>query len=137
MRTKACLGVLRLDVVATTPRLEVYVSYDGLGGLSGRAILRDLMEELARQGIDAWDAFIAAARSRHVGDVHIYFNDYVSYGIGGGDATAEFFFARYLLRHRPRAEGQEEELLLHRQMPVLPADGWQGEVERYSLETPA
>ena len=91
MRTKPVEGVLRLDVVALEPRPAVYLSYDGLAGLSLRPLLRDLIEELQRKGGDELAQFLSAIRQRHSGHLHIYFSDYVSYGIGGGDATAEFF----------------------------------------------
>ncbi len=61
--------------------------------------------------------------------VHVYFSDYVSYGIGGGDATAEFFFGTFLLLHEPARNGgnappEPEQLMLLRP----------GGVERLSLE---
>lgn len=101
MRTKAVEGVLRLDVVTLDPRPAVYLAYDGLGGLSQRPLLRDLVEELHRQGPPALQKFLDALRRHRSGQVHVYFADYVSYGIGGGDATAEFFFGTFLLLHRP------------------------------------
>jgi hypothetical protein len=120
MRTKAVEGVLRVDVMALEPRPAAYLAYDGLGGLSQRPILRDLIEELQRQGTEAYTKFVSALRAHHSGQVHVYFSDYVSYGIGGGDATAEFFFGTFLLLHRPATPGtgevpaQGEELLLFR-----------------------
>ncbi len=129
MRTKAVEGVLRLDVVTLDPRPAVYLSYDGLGGLSQRPLLRDLIEELHRQGPEALTNFLEAVRRHRSGQIHVYFADYVSYGIGGGDATAEFFFGTFLLLHRPAKAGGEtpgepEHLLL-----VRP-----GGLERLSLE---
>ncbi len=104
MRTKQVDGVLRLDVMALDPRPAVYLAYDGLGGLSQRPLLRDLIEELQRKGPEALAQFLDALRRHHSGQVHVYFSDYVSYGIGGGDATAEFFFGTFLLLHEtPRA----------------------------------
>lgn len=120
MRTKAVEGVLRVDVMALVPRPAAYLAYDGLGGLSQRPILRDLIEELQRQGPESFSKFLGALREHRSGQVHVYFSDYVSYGVGGGDATAEFFFGTYLLLHRPAvpaAEGrpaQGEELQLFR-----------------------
>ncbi len=120
MRTKPVEGVLRLDVVSLDPRPAVYLAYDGLAGLSLRPLLRDLIEELQRKGSADLTAFLAAIRERRSGYLHVYFSDYVSYGVGGGDATAEFFFGTYLLLHRPPvqlAEGrpaQGEELQLFR-----------------------
>ena len=129
MRTKAVEGVLRLDVVTLDPRPAVYLSYDGLGGLSQRPLLRDLIEELHRQGSEALNRFLDAVRRHRSGQIHVYFSDYVSYGIGGGDATAEFFFGTFLLLHRPSktgadGAGEPEHLLL-----VRP-----GGPERLSLE---
>ncbi|MHB8352049.1 MAG: hypothetical protein ACYDFT_05080 [Thermoplasmata archaeon] len=120
MRTKAVEGVLRVDVMALAPRPAAYLAYDGLGGISQRPILRDLMEELQRQGPENFSKFLSALREHRSGQVHVYFSDYVSYGVGGGDATAEFFFGTYLLLHRPAVpagEGrpaQAEELQLFR-----------------------
>ena len=129
MRTKAVEGVLRLDVVTLDPRPAVYLSYDGLGGLSQRPLLRDLIEELHRQGTESLGKFLEAVRRHRSGQIHVYFSDYVSYGIGGGDATAEFFFGTFLLLHRPAGVGADgvgepEHLLL-----VRP-----GGSERLSLE---
>lgn len=119
MRTKQVEGVLRLDVVALDPRPAIYLAYDGLGGLSQRPLLRDLVEELQRQGPDALKGLLDGLRRHHSGQVHVYFADYVSYGIGGGDATAEFFFGTFLLLHQAaRPAGKEpatpESLLLVR-----------------------
>jgi hypothetical protein len=120
MRTKAVEGVLRADVVALEPRPAVYLAYDGLGGLSQRPILRDLVDELQRQGPETFSKFLDALREHRSGQVHVYFADYVSYGIGGGDATAEFFFGTFLMLHRPRQPATEsnpaqgEELMLTR-----------------------
>jgi len=114
MRTKPVEGVLRLDVVTLDPRPAVYLAYDGLAGLSQRPMLRDLLEELHRQGTDTLRSFVDAMRQRHAGQVHVYFSDYVSYGIGGGDATAEFFFGTFLVLHQPARPGEPEELMLQR-----------------------
>jgi hypothetical protein len=114
MRTKPVEGVLRIDVVTLEPRPAIYLAYDGLAGLSQRPMLRDLVEELGRQGPESLKAFIEALRKRHSGQVHVYFSDYVSYGVGGGDATSEFFFGTYLLLHEPAKGGAPEELQLQR-----------------------
>lgn len=132
MRTKPVEGVLRLDVVALDPRPAAYLSYDGLAGLSQRPILRDLFEELERKGAEETRKFLDALRRHRSGQVHVYFSDYVSYGIGGGDAAAEFFLGTFLLLHEPaRPAGKEpavpEHLALFRD----------GNVERLSLEAPA
>ena len=114
MRTKPVEGVLRLDVVTLDPRPAIYLAYDGLAGLSQRAMLRDLVEELHRQGPETLKAFIEALRKHHSGQVHVYFSDYVSYGIGGGDATSEFFFGTFLVLHEPGRADASEEILLKR-----------------------
>ena len=108
MRTKQVEGVLRAGVVTLEPRPALYVTYDGLGGLSQRPILRDLIEELARKGPETFQPFLKSLRQHRSGHVHVYFSDYVSYGIGGGDATSEFFFGTFLLLHdaaKPGAGG--------------------------------
>ncbi|MGI0054375.1 MAG: hypothetical protein ACREB9_01395 [Thermoplasmata archaeon] len=129
MRTKPVEGVLRLDVVSLEPRPAVYLAYDGLAGLSLRPLLRDLIEELQRKGGEEFSAFLAAIRERRSGYLHIYFADYVSYGIGGGDATAEFFYGTFLLLYEPaRAAGKDPMVPEHLAL-VRP-----GAVERLSLE---
>jgi hypothetical protein len=129
MRTKQVEGVLRLDVVAFEPRPVIYLVYDGLAGVSQRPILRDLVDELARKGPEDLGKVLTTLRKRHSGQVHVYFADYVSYGIGGGDATSEFFLGTFLVLHEPaRAAGTDpavpEHLALFRP----------GGVERLSLE---
>jgi len=119
MRTKPAEGVLRVDLVALDPRPAVYLAYDGLAGISQRPIVRDLMDEIERKGPEESARFLDALRRHRSGMVHVYFSDYVSYGIGGGDATAEFFLGTYLLLHEPaRAAGKEpavpEHLALYR-----------------------
>jgi hypothetical protein len=93
MRTKVVEGILRLDVVRVDPpKPSLYVAYDGLVGISQRPILKDVLEELDRMGNETAQAFLrAAVRCRHA-EFCVYFSDYVSYGIGGGDAVAEFFY---------------------------------------------
>lgn len=129
MRTKPCEGVLRLDLTNENPP-ELYLVYDGLAGLALRPMLRDIVEELQRKGGNALSKFVGLVRERRRANVHIYFDDYVSYGIGGGEAMAEFFFGVYLLLHEPAraAEGA---------MPAVPehlALVRRGAVERLSLE---
>ncbi len=128
MRTKQVDGVLRLDVVALDPRPAIYLAYDGLGGLSQRPLLRDLVEEIQRKGPESFPQFLEALRRHRSGQVHVYFSDYVSYGIGGGDATAEFFFGTFLILHEPARPGgaESEQLLLLRPGGVerLPLDGF-------------
>ncbi len=129
MRTKPVEGVQRLDVVSLDPRPAIYLEYDGLAGLSLRPLLRDLIEELQRKGSSDLNAFLTAIRARRSGYLHIYFSDYVSYGIGGGDATAEFFYGTFLLLYEPaRPAGAEAAVPEHLAL-VRP-----GNVERLSLE---
>ncbi len=130
MRTKQVEGVLRAGIVTLDPRPAVFLAYDGLGGLSQRPILRDLIDELARKGPEAFQPFLQALRDHRSGHVHVYFSDYVSYGIGGGDATAEFFFGTFLLLHEPATTASggpasPESLVLVRPSgnEVLPLDG--------------
>jgi hypothetical protein len=127
MRTKPVEGVLRLDVVTLEPRPAIYLAYDGLAGLSQRTMLRDLVEELHRQGPETLRAFVESLRQHHSGQVHVYFSDYVSYGIGGGDATAEFFFGTFLVLHEPQHGSAPEEIQLQRL----------GGTEHFPLENPA
>jgi hypothetical protein len=115
MRTKQVEGVTRLDVCRLDIRPEVVLTYDGLGGLSQRPILRDLAEELHRQAPKKLHDFLEAMRKLRMGYLHVYFSDYVSYGIGGGDATAEFFFARLMILHNPATATDPEELVLQRE----------------------
>ena len=129
MRTKPVEGVLRLDVVSLDPRPAVYLAYDGLAGLSLRPLLRDLIEELQRKGSADLTAFLAAIRERRSGYLHIYFSDYVSYGIGGGDATAEFFFGTFLLLHEPARPDGKEPGLPERLVLMRP-----GAIEQFSLD---
>ena len=132
MRTKPVEGVLRLDVVALDPRPAVYLAYDGLAGISQRPILRDLVEELERKGPEELAKFLAALRQRHSAQVHVYFSDYVSYGIGGGDAAAEFFLGTFLLLHeKARPPGSETPAIPEHLALFRP-----GGVERLALENP-
>jgi hypothetical protein len=132
MRTKPAEGVLRVDLVAFDPRPAVFLAYDGLAGISQRPIVRDLMDEIERKGPEETAKFLDALRRHRSGQVHVCFSDYVSYGIGGGDATAEFFLGTYLLLHEPaRPAGKEaavpEHLALYRPTGV----------ERLALGAPA
>jgi len=132
MRTKPVEGGVRLDIVALEPRPAVFLSYDGLAGLSQRPMLRDIVDEVERKGPEELKKLLDSLRRHRSGHVHVYFSDYVSYGIGGGDAAAEFFLGTYLLLHEPaRPAGKEaavpEHLALFRP----------GGLERLSLENPA
>jgi len=69
--------------------------YDGLAGLSNRSILRDVAEELARQ--EQLPAFLRPLQKSGSAQVHITFYDYVSYGVGGGDASSEFWYGSFLV----------------------------------------
>ncbi len=131
MRTKPAEGVLRLDVVALDPRPAVYLAYDGLAGITQRPIVRDLLEELQRKGPEEAGKFLDALRRHRSGQVHVYFSDYVSYGIGGGDATAEFFLGTYLILHEPARAADKEPAVPEHVALYRPAG-----VERLSLETP-
>ncbi len=130
MRTKPVDGVLRMDVVALDPRPAIYLAYDGLGGLSQRPLLRDIVEELQRKGPEALTGFLDSLTRHRSGQVHVYFSDYVSYGIGGGDATAEFFFGTFLLLYeaQPQAPGAPAgpQLVLVRPTAIerLPLEGF-------------
>ncbi|MDE1822231.1 MAG: hypothetical protein KGJ23_14210 [Euryarchaeota archaeon] len=106
MRTKKAERVTRFDVIGLEPKPALYISYDGLGKLSERSLLRDVLEELQRKGAPAYTEFLKSLRSHRSAYVHVYFSDYVSYGIGGGDATAEFFFGTYLLLHDAATGGE-------------------------------
>ncbi len=132
MRTKPAEGVLRLDIVALDPRPAVYLAYDGLAGISQRPIVRDLLEELQRKGTEEATKFLDALRRHKSGQVHVYFSDYVSYGIGGGDATAEFFLGTYLLLHEPARPGEKDAAVPEHLALYRPAG-----VERLSLEAGA
>ena len=127
MRTKPVDGVLRMDVVALDPRPAVYLAYDGLGGLSQRPLLRDIVEELQRKGPEAVSGFLDSLKRHRSGQVHVYFSDYVSYGIGGGDATAEFFFGTFLILYEGGAAGAPaSQLVLVRPNAIerLPLEGF-------------
>lgn len=75
--------------------------YDGLAGISQRQIIRDVVEELARREPSQLSRFLEAMRRHRSGYVYVYFADYVSYGVGGGDTTSEFYFGSFLMLHEP------------------------------------
>ena len=121
MRTKTCEGVYHLSVTNLTPP-EAYLVYDGLAGLTLRPILHDVMEGLYAQG--TLSQFAEATRRRRWANLYVYFRDYASYGVGGGDVTAEFYFGQFLLLHCPAAGVEPEHLWLQ----------GHGKNERLSLE---
>jgi hypothetical protein len=132
MRTKPVEGVLRLDVVALDPRPAIYLAYDGLAGVSQRPILRDLVEELERKGPEELAKFVDALRRHHSGQVHVYFSDYVSYGIGGGDAAAEFFLGTFLVLHEKARPPVKDQAAVPEHLALFRPGG----VERLALENP-
>ena len=93
MRSKKCLQLLSTKIRGTQPRPEIYARYDGLVGLTKRDMADDIRCFL-RDHLNV-DMF-ALVRPRAV-PVWVYFDDYVSYGVGGGDATEEMFYGTYLL----------------------------------------
>jgi hypothetical protein len=129
MRTKPVEGVLRLDVIQLDPP-ELYLAYDGLAGLSERPIVRDLVEELRRQGDETWGKVLEALRHKRWGNVHVYFSDYVSYGIGGGEAAAEFYYRTLLLLHEPHRPARDIEPEVPEHLALFRPGG----IERLSLE---
>jgi len=129
VRTKQVEGVLRLDVCQMEPRVELALAYDGLAGIGQRPFLRDIVDELARKGPKELKAVLDRLRARRSGQVFVYFSDYVSYGVGGGDATSEFYLGSFLILHwpaRPAGEGPAVPEHLELQRP--------GGRERLSLE---
>ncbi len=127
MRIKRVEGVRSVQVVSLKPNPQIYVSYDGLIGLSDRPILRDILEEIERGTVklrEAEDAkagavvnkqqLLTSLKSRGWGRVYVYFNDYVSYGAGAGEEVAEFYFKTMLLLFKAAnsASGEPEKLML-------------------------
>jgi hypothetical protein len=141
MRTKPIEGVLRL-IVTDWDHPEVFLEYDGLGGLEQRSILRDVVEELDRQQL--LPRFLEAVKGR-AAKVVIECQDYVSYGIGGGDAVAPTPWPRTpLVWYEPARDGPNgrtpEHLVLRRNPAPCPALEYPPEArqeERLSLEPPA
>jgi len=141
---------MRLDVVALLPKPEVHVLYDGLAGLTQRLILRDIVEELARKGPKDLADFIAAVKQKSA-TVFVSYYDYVSYGIGGGEATSEFPWPRAMMlwyeKARPAVLSDDlsrqdvpavpEHLVLRRRLPVLPSQEQpedKNQIDRLSLD---
>ncbi len=115
MRTKKAERVRNFEIIGVDPRPALYLSYDGLSGISERSILHDLLEQLQHLGPERYTEFLEGLRRHHSAYVHIYFHDYVSYGVGGGEATAEFFYGTHLLLYVPPAAtgGREALTLVH------------------------
>jgi hypothetical protein len=132
VRTKPCEGVLRVDVGDLDRRPELFLLYDGLAGITQRPIIRDLMDEVERQGPEVMAKFLATLRRYRAGYVVVHFSDYVSYGIGGGDATAEFYFGRYLLLHEPARPQTETQPAVPEHLALYRPSG----TERLALQQP-
>ncbi len=102
------------------------VEYDGLVGLSQHNILAD-MAAWYRTDSPAWVEFLSVIKTAVRGRVDLYFSDYVSYGVGGGDATSPQYFGSYILRyvgpsHPLHGFTADERLVLFRTRSS-PADG--------------
>lgn len=130
MKIKRAEGVQQIQVISLKPEPQIYVSYDGLSGLSNRPILRDLMEEVERGTAKTRETpgrkgkassvskedLVKSLRENGSGRVHVYFSDYVSYGEGAGEEVAEFFFRSMLLLYQSASkspDGIEKLLLQH------------------------
>jgi hypothetical protein len=130
MRTKRVENVQQIRVVSLEPRPEIYVSYDGLVGLSERLILKDVLEEMEKGNVQLVGSqtkkepstpitkkeFISALAKRGSGKLFVYFDDYVSYGAGAGEEVAEFFFKSMPIIHKPATAetgGKEILVLVH------------------------
>lgn len=142
MRTKPIEGVLRLDITRLDPHPELYLCYDGLAGITQRLILRDIMDELWRKGPEVLQSFVAAVKQHSPANVQIYFADYVSYGVGGGDAVAEYYYRTMIIWYEPARAATKtevaipEHLALRRNPPIVPADDLpirEQQVERLAL----
>jgi hypothetical protein len=83
-------------VVTFDPRPEVYAVYDGLVGLSSRPVLAEILEALRAEPV-GFRRFTEALQKKRSARLLLYFTDYVSYGLGGGDAMAEFPYRTQLL----------------------------------------
>lgn len=101
MRTKPLEGVSRFEICRLDVLPEFNLIYDGLAGFSARPMLRDFMDELERRGPEKVREVLEALRRIGRAKLWVHFNDYVSYGIGGGDAASEFFLATYQLLYMP------------------------------------
>ncbi|MGI0066850.1 MAG: hypothetical protein ACREB9_00260 [Thermoplasmata archaeon] len=109
MRTKTVERAIECRLVESEPRVSVYLRYDGLAGLSTRPWLCDVLECLVQDGLIG--KFLGLIRKK-AGNVTIEFEDYASYGVGGGNATATFYFGSVMLLHVPAAGATPEHLWL-------------------------
>ena len=142
MRIKRVEGVKQVQVVSLKPQPQIYVSYDGVVGLSERPILRDILEEIDRGTVRLREVtpakgggslltkqqLTSSLRANGWGKVFVYFNDYVSYGAGAGEEVAEFYFRSMLLLFKEAnpQTGEPEKLLLQHatnSLEELPAGG--------------
>lgn len=99
--------------------------FDGLAGISQRPVLLDLVHEIQRKGEPAYADFLAAIRRARSGYVAVYFSDYVSYGIGGGDACSEFFLGRYILLHEPERPATDTQPFVPEHLALQRPGGWE------------
>jgi len=106
-----------VEVTSWEPRPFVYLLYDGLLGISQRHVIQDVLRELQVQDAPTYERFLKALRTNrvHTADIGVYFNDYVNYGIGGGDVTSEMFLRTFLLVWDPGTMGLAERLWLARE----------------------
>jgi hypothetical protein len=93
-------------------------------------MLRDIVDELGRKGPAELKKVLDRLRARRSGQVFVYFSDYVSYGIGGGEATSEFFYKTFLLLHYPARPRTTTEPAVPEHLALLRPGG----VERLALE---
>ncbi|MEM0129364.1 MAG: hypothetical protein QXG65_04290 [Thermoplasmata archaeon] len=100
MRTKVCRAARHVHICSLEPP-EVYLIYDGLIGVSNRRIAADILHGLRAGGEDRLRSFVEAIRRRRWARVWVDFDDYVQYGPGGGEATAEFYFGTFRMLHEP------------------------------------
>lgn len=128
MKIKRVESIQKTRVISLEPRPEIYVSYDGLAGLSQRPILKEFLGELDRGAVDYVggganqgaastinrDRLIAELKKRGAGEIYVYFDDYVSYGAGAGEEVGEFFFKSMPLLYIPASKetGEKERLKL-------------------------
>jgi hypothetical protein len=112
MRTKPVEGVLRLET-NVEPKPSAYLVYDGLAGISERKKIMDMIDFLDNEDVTLAKrkAFLKAVEKSGSAEVQVYFQDYVSYGVGGGEATSEFLFGTFRLYHVS---------------PARPFRGWKG-----------